>query len=149
MPVNWDDSNKFRLLLALIESMEVSKMPSWDAVAAKMGSEFTGQAVRQQYQKLKKNAAAEFNTDEGSAAAAPAPATPKPRKRATPKSKTPKRKTASSEADDSDHSGPPKKRQKTPSRKAREVAASKIKVEEPVEDSEDTNLDEFPGPSSE
>lgn len=43
--VNWDDGAKYRLLLAIIGSMDV-KTPNWSAVAEKMGDKYSAEAVR-------------------------------------------------------------------------------------------------------
>jgi hypothetical protein len=42
----WTDDAKFKLLLAVIDSINVDKLPSWDTVADKMGPDYTREAVR-------------------------------------------------------------------------------------------------------
>jgi hypothetical protein len=44
--VAWTDNDKYRLLLAIIDSMGEIKLPSWDVVAGKLGPDFTAEAVR-------------------------------------------------------------------------------------------------------
>ncbi|KAH8147203.1 uncharacterized protein LAJ45_08681 [Morchella importuna] len=52
MPV-WTDQNRCRLLLTILE-INNQKPPPWDEVAQRMGAGYTGAAVKQQYQKLRK-----------------------------------------------------------------------------------------------
>jgi len=49
MPRTWNDNDKYRLLLAIIDSMGDDgkvKTPDWKVVASKMGPDFTTEAVR-------------------------------------------------------------------------------------------------------
>ncbi|KAF2432810.1 hypothetical protein EJ08DRAFT_115447 [Tothia fuscella] len=66
----WSDTNKFRLLLTVIEVAGVNT-PNWDLVSQKMGGDFSREAVRQQFQKLKKNGTLQFNTSDSPAASLP------------------------------------------------------------------------------
>jgi len=49
MPRTWNDNDKYRLLLAIIDTMNDDgkvKMPDWKIVAGKLGPDFTTEAVR-------------------------------------------------------------------------------------------------------
>ncbi|KAF8477263.1 hypothetical protein BDZ91DRAFT_708947 [Kalaharituber pfeilii] len=54
----WSDSERNKMFLAMIELMAPhgsnNKLPSWTLVAERMESGFTGEAVRQQFQKCRK-----------------------------------------------------------------------------------------------
>ncbi|KAF8441213.1 hypothetical protein BGX38DRAFT_1204307 [Terfezia claveryi] len=55
---SWSDSERNKMFLAMIELMAPhgsnNKLPSWTLVAERMQSGFTGEAVRQQFQKCRK-----------------------------------------------------------------------------------------------
>ncbi|KAI5841943.1 hypothetical protein DFP73DRAFT_555132 [Morchella snyderi] len=80
MPV-WTDQNRCRLLLTILEVKD-QKPPPWDEVAERMGAGYTGEAVRQQYQKLRKEGLSCSGSASGTARDQ-VPPTPK-RKRAQP-----------------------------------------------------------------
>lgn len=44
--VAWTDNDKYRLFLAIFDSMGETKLPSWDVVAGKLGPGFTAEAAR-------------------------------------------------------------------------------------------------------
>jgi len=49
MPRTWSDNDKYRLLLAIIDTTSEDnkvKAPDWSVVASKMGEDFTAEAVR-------------------------------------------------------------------------------------------------------
>lgn len=109
--VNWNDSTKYRLLLAIISAMDV-KAPDWAVVAQKMGEDYTPEAVRQQYQKIKRNC----NTELASSDGASAPATPHKRGSKAANGDTPAKATTgkrgkarADSAEDDDAESPTKK----------------------------------------
>ncbi|KAI9725845.1 MAG: hypothetical protein M1828_002474 [Chrysothrix sp. TS-e1954] len=75
----WTPDGKFKLLLAVITDIAPNATPNWDQVALLMGPEYTREAVRQQFKKIKTSASSELNVD-GNAAASPAKAIPRKRK---------------------------------------------------------------------
>ncbi|KAL1959059.1 hypothetical protein VTO42DRAFT_3300 [Malbranchea cinnamomea] len=68
MPVTWDTDTERRLLICCIDP---ATKPNWEKVAADMGSDFTAEACRQHFGKIKRSALA------SSTAAAASPSPPK------------------------------------------------------------------------
>lgn len=57
MPSQWNDATDRKLLLVIIQLLSPSP-PKWSDVANAMGEGFTAEAVRQHYQKLRKEVTA-------------------------------------------------------------------------------------------
>ncbi|KAI7241357.1 hypothetical protein KC343_g11491 [Hortaea werneckii] len=55
----WNDATDRQLLLAIIH-LTVPQTPKWDEVAAIMGNGFTAEAVRQHFQKMRKDSRAQL-----------------------------------------------------------------------------------------
>ncbi|KAI7085759.1 hypothetical protein KC356_g5584 [Hortaea werneckii] len=112
----WNDATDRQLLLAIIH-LTAPQLPKWDQVAAMMGNGFTAEAVRQHFQKMRKDSRAQLGetatTKKGGNSTKSTPRKPKaPTGNGETPSKSGKRKEASNgpdEADDDDMESPTKK----------------------------------------
>ncbi|CAK1365820.1 hypothetical protein CB0940_09713 [Cercospora beticola] len=111
MPVNWDETKERQFLLAIITANPVT--PNWDQVAQMLNTQsgtddYVGNALRQKFAKLKKNATDQYGDFGAAATAAP-----------TPAKKTTKRKSAKKEDDEEgEPAGPKSKKAKTAKKSA-------------------------------
>ncbi|MCJ1432097.1 hypothetical protein MMC27_001453 [Xylographa pallens] len=116
MPVKWDSESELKLAMAVIKSNNV-KPKAWENVASMMGGTYTGEGVRQHYQKMLKSTT--FATDTASTSAATstltathpttsafvsvnAPKVRSPAARAKPKASSKKRKKDDEEKEESE-----------------------------------------------
>ncbi|KAI9842210.1 MAG: hypothetical protein M1837_007423 [Sclerophora amabilis] len=84
---SWSQDQEFKLLLAII-NLTNPKPPNWNEVAQKMGCDFTKEACRQHFQKIKRD-------NKGAGGSSSVPSTPvKNRVAKTPTSQSSKRKKA-------------------------------------------------------
>ncbi|TKA77589.1 hypothetical protein B0A49_01742 [Cryomyces minteri] len=111
----WSDSTDKRLLLIII-TLTAPGLPKWDQVASFMGDGYTAESVRQHFQKIRRESAAELGTQGTSG-----PSTPrKPANNAGGAVTTPSSKSTNGErkadathhfnAEDDDEASPTKKR---------------------------------------
>ncbi|KAI7352443.1 hypothetical protein KC320_g4467 [Hortaea werneckii] len=112
----WNDATDRQLLLAIIH-LTAPQLPKWDEVAAMMGNGFTAEAVRQHFQKMRKDSRAQLGepatSKKGGNSTKSTPRKPKaPSGNGETPSKAGKRKEVSTgpgEADDDESESPSKK----------------------------------------